>query len=406
MCFHTNSSAQTDRITAPLDDTHRFTIHGIVHRQAQSLYDQGRVDPALRMERITLVLNPSDAQAADLDRLLAGPRYIKSNYYHQWLTPESYAARFGLSDGDVKKIVDWLTAHGLSVTGVSRAHNAITLSGRAERIEDVFQTEIHMYAVAGEIHYGNATEPSFPSALEGIVAAIHGLHDFRLRPRTRKLEPLLPPETESTTVPKTPLPGLSIGNPPALAGSAVVVDGTDAERSETSGKHRLTPDDFVRMFGKIKPVHDTAADGSPYSIVIVGQSQIDPSRLMRFGQQFDLGYPQLTVTLVPNSQDPGIRRGDDQQSELDLAWASAVAPRAILNFVYSDNVVDAVQYAVDQNLGPVLGISYGACLRSSPMDVLTLQTWAKQANAQGLTWVSGSGDSGAAGCYQSPGPGQ
>ena len=86
---------------------------------------------------------------------------------------------------------------------------------------------------------------------------------------------------------------------------------------------------------------------------------------------------------------------------LDLAWASAVAPRSSLQFVYSDDVTDAVQYAVDQNVAPVLGMSYGECLTSSPMDVQAMRTWAKQANAQGIRWVSGSGDSGAGGCYQS-----
>ena len=60
-----------------------------------------------------------------------------------------------------------------------------------------------------------------------------------------------------------------------------------------------------------------------------------------------------------------------------------------------------VQYAVDQNVAPVLDVSYGECLTSSPMDVQVIRTWAKQANAQGIRWVSGSGDSGAGGCYQS-----
>ena len=34
-------------------------------------------------------------------------------------------------------------------------------------------------------------------------------------------------------------------------------------------------------------------------------------------------------------------------------------------------------------------------------DALIMQTWAKQGNAQGITWVAASGDSGGADCYQS-----
>ena len=110
---------------------------------------------------------------------------------------------------------------------------------------------------------------------------------------------------------------------------------------------------------------------------------------------------QLTTTLVPNTQDPGTRTSDEQQSDRDLAWASVLARRASLHFVYSNDVMDAVQYAIDENLAPVLGISYGECATSSISDVQTMRTWAKQASAQGITWVAASGDSGAGGCYQS-----
>jgi len=45
-------------------------------------------------------------------------------------------------------------------------------------------------------------------------------------------------------------------------------------------------------------------------------------------------------------------------------------------------------------------MSYGSCEPSwSDSDAKTMQSWAKQGNAQGITWVASSGDSGAAGCY-------
>jgi len=54
-----------------------------------------------------------------------------------------------------------------------------------------------------------------------------------------------------------------------------------------------------------------------------------------------------------------------------------------------------------ENLAPVLSMSYGECeASSSQSDAQTMQTWAKQGNAQGITWVAASGDSGAA-CYHS-----
>ena len=104
--------------------------------------------------------------------------------------------------------------------------------------------------------------------------------------------------------------------------------------------------------------------------------------------------------MVPDSQDPGYSERDAQESDLDLEWSSAIARNASLQFVYSYDVSDAVQYAIDQNLAPVISESYGGCeTSSSKSDALTMQTWAKQGNAQGITWVASSGDSGAAACY-------
>ena len=145
LCFHATSFAQPDRITGEIGEAERFTLRGHLHRQAQSLYDQGRADSYLTIERLTLVLKPSDTQAAELNRLLGELQYPKSGNYRKWLTPETYAERFGASQSDIAKIVRWLTAQQLTVTGVSRARNAIMLRGRAELIESAFQTEIHMY---------------------------------------------------------------------------------------------------------------------------------------------------------------------------------------------------------------------------------------------------------------------
>ena len=77
-----------------------------------------------------------------------------------------------------------------------------------------------------------------------------------------------------------------------------------------------------------------------------------------------------------------------------------MARNASITFVYSYDVMDAAQYAIDQNLAPVLSISYGNCeLQTALSDATAMQTWAQQANAQGITWFAASGDDGGADCY-------
>ena len=96
--------------------------------------------------------------------------------------------------------------------------------------------------------------------------------------------------------------------------------------------------------------------------------------------------------------------GDIDEANLDLEWAGAVARNATILYVYSEFVLDAFSYVIDQNLAPVLSISYGACesltdpesFDETGADILA--SAAQQANTQGITIVGPSGDSGAADC--------
>ena len=96
-------------------------------------------------------------------------------------------------------------------------------------------------------------------------------------------------------------------------------------------------------------------------MVVVGQTQINLSDIQQFRTYFNLPANDPQVMLVPNTRDPGIRRGDLEEADLDLEWAGAIARNATILYVYSQDVMDAVQYAIDQNLAPVLSMSYGQC---------------------------------------------
>ena len=371
--FHASSFAQPGRIIGTINPDQWIPLPGQVHAHARPEFDQGKAPDSLIMQSVTLVLKPSVSQQAALDQLLLDQQNPKSSSYHRWLTPEQFADRFGASQSDLGKIGDWARSVGLTVTGTARARNAVTLSGSAVQVGSAFHTEIHLYQVNGETHYANATSPSVPAAMSQVVAAIRGLHDFRMKPRIRK--------------------GAASAAAPILTPAY----------TNSSGKHYLAPDDFAAIFD-VTPLYNSGIDGSGQTIVIVGQSKIDTTHLSTFTNYFGMSSVSLKTVLVPNKKSPGYSVVDAQESDLDLEWSAAVARGASLLFVYSYDVLDAVQYAIDQNLAPVISMSYGECEESdTKSNAASMRSWAQQAIAQGITWVAASGDSGAAACYQSSG---
>ena len=358
--------AQSSRISRSIDRARRITLAGHLHPKALAQNDQGRVAPSLEISYLTLEFAQTDAQKAGLAQLLKDQQTPGSSSYHQWLTPEQYADRFGLSQSDLDKIANWIQSEGLSVTAIARGRNWIAVSGPAAQVESAFQTELHHYLVSGQMHFANATEPSVPAALSGVVRAIRGLNDFRQKARPHVLRPAF---------------------------------------TSSSGNHYLAPNDLATIYN-IGALYNAGFDGTGQKIAVAGQTQVDLADIHQFRTRFNLNANDPQITLVPGSRDPGQVNGDLGEADLDLEWSGAVARNATLLYVYATDVMTAVQYAIDQNLAPVLSLSYGSCEPETPAsDMATLQAWAQQANAQGITWFAASGDAGGADCDDPQHPG-
>src|SRR4051794_11293899 len=101
--FPGSATGQSDRINGPIDESVRVWRTGSQHRLARPKFDAGRVAGEMRMDRMVLVLEPDAAQEQQLDELLAAQQDPTSPRYHQWLTPEEFGRRFGVSDQDLNQ---------------------------------------------------------------------------------------------------------------------------------------------------------------------------------------------------------------------------------------------------------------------------------------------------------------
>ena len=171
-------------------------------------------------------------------------------------------------------------------------------------------------------------------------------------------------------------------------------------KDTTRGQHNIAPDDLATIYD-ITPLFNSGINGSGQKIAVAGQTGINISDIASFRSTFNLPVNNPQTLLVPGSKNPGIQSasGDLAEADLDLEWSGAVARNASIIYVYSLDALSSVQYAIDQKLAPVVSVSYGNCEAESPAsDVAALQQWAQQANAQGITWLAPSGDSGGADC--------
>ncbi len=355
-----------DRIVEPINSARFSATRGNLHPSARPEFDQGPVDPAMRLRRVTMLFRQTPEQQADLQSLLAELQDSSSPNYHRWLTPEAFADRFGLSQLDVDKIVSWLQSQGLAVEQISRSRTWVAFSGAARQVEAALRTGLRRYIVRGETRFAMSREPSLPSAFADVVLGFHGLHDFRLKPRgIRKAAPRF--------------------------------------TSEVSGNHFLAPDDFATIYN-LKPLYISGINGSGQKLAVVGQSAIDVSDVQTFRNLSGLPNNPPQVILVPPAPvgDPNPVEGDMEEAYLDVEWAGAVARNATIYYVYSQDVLDAMVYVIEQNLAPVISISYGLCEGGTDgftqSDANILSSIAQQANANGITIVGPSGDSGAADC--------
>ncbi len=346
------AAAPADRIRS-VDARVTRPLPGSLHRLARPDADRGPVDPLMRMDDVVLTFRPSAAQQGEVDRLLADQQNPNSPRYRQWLTPEEYGARFGLSPADESKVIAWLESQGLVPGARGRARNWVAFSGTARQVGRAFHTEIHRFLASDGEHFANAAEPSLPAALADIAGGFLGLDNFL-------------PASQAFQV---PLPGYTLGK-----------------------SHYLVPEDLAAIYG-IAPLYKSGFDGAAQGIVVVGQSAVNVDDLRAFKTRHAL--PANDPKMIPYGGDPGYT-SSELEGVLDLEWAGAIAPKATISYVYGASAFTAMNYAINLNLAPVLSVSFGTCeIDASP---LVYRALLQQANAQGITVIAASGDAGGAGC--------
>jgi subtilase family serine protease len=360
-------AAIQNRISANIADGERVSVRETIPMRARLATDLGEAPAGRMLSSVSLHFNMTDAQQTDLNQLLLDQQNPASTRYHQWLTPEQFGTRFGLSSADLAKVEAWLSGKGLTIGTLTPSRNYVTVSGTVAQIESAFGTSIHSLSEDGQQHIANITDPTLPSAIANIVTGITGLNDFKLKSR-----------------------------------AAVRPQFT----SSISGGHFIAPGDIFTIYN-MNPLIQAGNQGNGITIAIMGQTDISTVDVDAFRSASGLPARNATnfiIRLIPGP-DPGTISGDVDEAQLDVEWANAAAPGSNILYVNSgtnNGVMDSLIYSITNKVAPIISISYGACeVAWGQGNLNSFNQYFKQANAQGTTIVGPSGDSGATDCdYQ------
>ena len=381
-----NAAPVPSRIVETIDEGRLVTLKHTVHPLANARNDRGAAPDGMKLDRMHLVLSRSASQESALRELIGDMHTPGTASYHKWLTPDQFGKQFGPSDQDLATVQAWLGQHGFSVTQVNPGRQTIEFSGNVGQLRTAFHTQIHKYAVNGESHYANATDPKIPAALAPVVGGFVALNNFHAKSYVKALgKASYNPKTDKAT------PEWTVGDP-------------------TNGySFVLSPGDYAVQYD-LNPLYKAGTNGTGQTIAIINESNINIGLVNSFRTLF--GLPANPPQVIIDGNDPGIDGINNPdgpndasvEAYLDVEWAGAVAPNATVDLVIGgDTALEsglflAAERAVYSNLAPIMSLSFGNCEAALGTTNAFLNSLWEQAAAQGITVLVSTGDNGSAGC--------
>jgi hypothetical protein len=391
------SSAGQSRpvITQPVDDDARVIIPDS-HPSPLGARDLGAVAGSASIDRLILVLDMGPAQQHQLVALLDSQQTKGSSNYHQWLTPGQFGRQFGPAPDDLAAVAAWLSAKGFVLSKTAASGLWIEFSGTASQVKATFRTEIHNYQLGGRLYMANASDVSVPSALRPVVHGVLSIDNYHRR------RPMF-------------VSGFAARR--AADGSFQPIGPQAIFPVQGGGSiNALAPGDFAAIYD-LNPLYQGkigsgALNGNGQTIAIVSRSDILPDDISEFRSVF--GLPANQPTVINNGPDVPFNadNSDAVEATLDTEWAGAVAPGAAITLVVSgstaatDGTDLSAAYIVDQDLAPVVSVSFGECEQDlgATENQFYSNLW-QQAAAEGISVFVATGDSGAAACDPAGSPG-
>jgi len=316
----------------------------------------GTVDPRQRMK---VALQLPLRNQAELTQLLHDLYDPHSRQFHKYLSVSEFTDRFGPTAADYKKVVAWAKSQGLTVTTTTPNRRLVAVESSVDKMNRAFQVRVSNYQHPTErrIFYSADREPT-PAGLSVPLLQITGMSNYVL-----------------------PRPMLQRGTATNFTGSGPSGEYLPSDmRAAYYGKGPLT--------GAGQTIGILSFDGYLASDVQLYYSKTGMVSKVPIKNVLVNGFSGACTTVGSTTTSTC----DDGEQVLDIVNAIGMAPgiKQILFYEGSSDTQILNQMAID-NLAKVLSSSWGW----NPADAASDDPIFQQFAAQGQTFVSASGDSGA-----------
>jgi hypothetical protein len=343
-----------------------------------------------------VVLQPRDDAA--LTRFISQVTDKHSPLFHHYLTPGSFAARFGPTPSTIAVVKSQLQSSGLTVTDVARDGLIVHFSAPASRVETAFRTGLERYRLAnGSIGRARTAPVRVPAAIAKDVTAVVGLDTtVKLRPSGIVHAPRSTRGSHAAAKSTSFIHPASSPTPCLAATSA----------AEQFGG--LTDDQIANAYGAFG-LFGAGDTGSGQHIAVYEGEPFLMSDLQTFDTCY-FGAAQATSMLgrvqvinVDGGQPAGPGQGE---AILDVEDVSAFAPGASIDVYQAPNntfgSIDIYSKIVNDDVDKVVTTSWELCEQAvqqgSPGIQQAENLIFQQAAAQGQSVFAAAGDEGSNDC--------
>ncbi|MCQ8242353.1 S53 family peptidase [Rhizosaccharibacter radicis] len=338
--------------------------------------------------------------AAGLDTLIGQQQDPSSPQFHRWITPSQFAQRFGPDNGTILQAVAALQSAGLTVTVQSRS---LHVAGTPDQVARTFNTGLELAAPPkGHARLVATTPLTLPPGLARLQAVVTAFQNSGIGAA---------PFTRRSTVGyvRRSTVGYQAATQPAPAGGLFY---NDIKQAYGFPSYRST----VTVNGKPQPLDGT---GTTVAVLMAGDvldSDVDTLFTRRNFTQASgrARNPALAARRPVNggiafsADDPG-----SQEASLDVQQVLGAAPGARVVLyntpdLSDQSLVSGYTAILNDNQADVVSMSFGQCEQyytaaynngvDHTAQLSIFSELFKQGNAQGITFIAASGDSGGLGC--------